>query len=339
MLLSKLIFQLTVLTAVAAWVVVALTYGMLHAADTPTRAAPLEWAEPAPLVERSLLLDVASAGKRLIAVGERGHVLLSEDGGSTWTQVPAPTRSMLTAVVMVDEIHSWIVGHDAVILYSADGGRTWTRQFFAPDWEAPLFDVWFANTNHGLAVGAYGLVLETHDGGRSWTRRSIDENEPHFYAITNAPDGTLYLVGEFGAAFLSRDRGQTWVALNSPYKGSFFGALALSDGTLVAFGLRGNLYRSENSGLYWRQVETGTTASLMSGLDLTDGTIVIVGLSGSLLVSRDGGNSFTPTRHTTRQGIAAVTELGHGRLLVVGEAGLTRINTLSGSHSKTKSDP
>ena len=336
---SKLVSQLTVLTAVAAWAVVVSSDGLLPATDHTTGTAPLEWAESARLAERSLLLDVASAGERLIAVGERGHVLLSEDGGTTWTQVPAPTRSLLTAVVMVDEIHGWIVGHDAVILYSADGGRNWTRQFFAPGWEAPLFDVWFEDTDHGLAVGAYGLVLETHDGGRSWIRRSIDENEPHFYAMTNAPDETLYLVGEFGAAFLSRDRGQTWVALNSPYKGSFFGALALSDGALVAFGLRGNLYRSENSGLYWRQVETGTTASLMSGLELTDGTIVIVGLSRSLLVSRDGGNTFTPTRHTTRQGLAAVTELGHGRLLAVGEAGLTRINTLSGSHAKTKSVP
>ena len=335
--LSKLVSQLTVLTVVAACVAVAQSDGLLHAGDTNSGKTRLEWAEPAPLVERSLLLDVAKAGERLIAVGERGHVLLSEDGGSTWTQVRAPTRSLLTAVAMVDEIHGWIVGHDAVILYSADGGRTWTRQFFAPGWEAPLFDVWFEDTNHGLAIGAYGLVLETHDGGRSWIRRSIDENEPHFYAITNAPDGTLYLVGEFGAAFLSRDRGQTWMALNSPYKGSFFGALALSDGTLVAFGLRGNLYRSENNGLYWRQVETVTTASLMSGLELTDGTIVIVGLSGSLLVSRDGGNTFTPTRHTTRQGIAAVVELGRGQLLTVGEGGLSRIKTPSGGQPKTKS--
>ena len=43
---------------------------------------------------RSTLLDVASAGQRLVAVGERGHVLLSDDQGKTWRQArTVPTRT------------------------------------------------------------------------------------------------------------------------------------------------------------------------------------------------------------------------------------------------------
>ena len=54
-------------------------------------------AEPAPLAARSLILDVADGGDRAIAVGERGHVLVSESRRGDWRQVEnVPTRSTLT---------------------------------------------------------------------------------------------------------------------------------------------------------------------------------------------------------------------------------------------------
>src|SRR5690349_8937389 len=52
-----------------------------------------ESSEPARLAAKSLLLDVARAGSRLVAVGDRGHVLLSDDEGGTWRQVIVPTRA------------------------------------------------------------------------------------------------------------------------------------------------------------------------------------------------------------------------------------------------------
>src|SRR5688500_13031183 len=74
-------------------------------------------AETAPLAAASLLLDLAVAGERLVAVGERGHVLLSDDRGSSWRQAKSvPTRIMLTAVFFIDAQYGWAVGHDETIL-------------------------------------------------------------------------------------------------------------------------------------------------------------------------------------------------------------------------------
>ncbi|MBW2369941.1 MAG: hypothetical protein JRH15_18880, partial [Deltaproteobacteria bacterium] len=39
----------------------------------------------------SVLLDVTTAGERLVAVGERGIVVLSDDAGHTWRQAKVPT--------------------------------------------------------------------------------------------------------------------------------------------------------------------------------------------------------------------------------------------------------
>src|SRR5689334_12789841 len=127
-------------------------------------------AEIEPLASTSLLLDLAQAGDRLVAVGERGHVLLSDDKGATWRQARSvPTRAMLTAVFFADAEYGWAVGHDETILNTLDGGETWTRSHFAPEAQQPLLDLWFANRVSGIAVGAYGAYFTTNDGGRHWS--------------------------------------------------------------------------------------------------------------------------------------------------------------------------
>src|SRR5688572_24399402 len=71
--------------------------------------------EPAPLAARSLILDIADGGDRAIAVGERGHILVSESRRGDWRQVEnVPTRSNLTGVAAIGN-HAWAVGHDGVI--------------------------------------------------------------------------------------------------------------------------------------------------------------------------------------------------------------------------------
>jgi len=300
---------------------------LLQAAGPPPSedSADAEQADPARLASRSLLLDAVTDGKHVIAVGDRGHVLLSDDGGRMWTQVLVPTQSMLTAVSSPDGNHVWAVGHDQVILYSADGGRTWTRQHYAPEEGAPLLDVWFENERHGLAVGAYGLLLETQDGGRTWTRRLFDEEEGHGNGLFQAPDGALYIAAEFGKVFRSRDNGATWEAVQTPYRGSYFGGLALPDGTLLVFGLRGNVYRSRDGGDSWEAIPTDSTASLLGGNLLPDGTVVIVGLSGNILVSRDTARSFESMNRSDRQALSAVVPSGRsGEVILLGAGGATR---------------
>ena len=285
------------------------------------KIGPVDWSELMPLAAKSMLLDVTAVGNRLVAVGERGHILLSDDSGATWTQAKVPTRSMFNAVTSVEGGLIWAVGHDAIIVHSADRGKTWTRQYYAPDEYSPLLDVWFENARHGLAVGAYGMFLETEDGGKTWNRRDVDEEERHWNAIAESPDGTLFVGAEFGVVFRSRDKGKNWDVLATPYEGTFFGTLALSDGAVLIFGLRGNVYRTTDGGESWSHIKTDSTASLLSGLQCKDGTVVIVGLSGTILVSRDSGLTFTSANRPDRLGIGSVIEVDSKVLLLFGEKG------------------
>ena len=86
----------------------------------------IEYAEIQPLAVESLLLDVVRIGDRLVAAGERGHIIYSDDGHD-WVQSTAvPTLSTINKLFVLDN-RLWAAGHDSVILTSADRGKTWTH--------------------------------------------------------------------------------------------------------------------------------------------------------------------------------------------------------------------
>ena len=284
-----------------------------------------------PKAVTSLLLDIAHAGKRLVAVGDRGHILFSEDAGRNWVQARVPSRQLLTAVYFVDDKHGWAVGHDAQILASDDGGANWELQHEDLEREAPLLDIWFRDTSTGYAVGAYGALLETIDGGKTWndvSDRLDNEDGYHLNGITAVKDAGLFVVGEAGSMFRSADWGQTWEKVQGPYEGTLFGALGTaSANTLVVYGLRGNLFRSTDFGKSWQQIkllsESGPLEfGLANGSLLKDGTLVIVGHGGSVLTSKDAGRAFTVVNRADRASLAGATDDAAGNLVLVGQGGV-----------------
>lgn len=290
---------------------------------------------------RGLLLDIAHAGARLVAVGDHGHILYSDDQGKSWVQARVPTRQLLTAVYFVDEQHGWAVGHDAQILASSDGGKSWNKQFEDLAREAPLLDVWFKDLQNGLAVGAYGALLTTTDGGQHWedvSDRLDNEDQYHLNGITQVKDAGLFIVGEAGSMFRSRDEGQTWEKLDGPYQGSLFGVIGTaSPSTLLAYGLRGNLFRSTDFGDTWQPIELqGARGPLEFGLAsaslLADGSLVLVGNGGSVMRSSDDGETFQVFNRPDRISLAGVTSNLQGNLILVGQGGV-RIASPTGAET------
>ena len=301
-------------------------------ADAGPAAAPLDTAgkddpsaqmsEKMPRASKSLLLDIVKTASGYVAVGERGHVLHSDDGRS-WAQLVVPTRSALTSIAIADG-QLWVGGQDGVILHSTDGGQTWKAQrrdpFRLAEGEsaadhdprqgAPILDIWFRDASNGIAVGAHSLMLVTTDGGVTWTEKQAiaggdepraaaapsqgdlfsaedleleDEADPHFNAITPLGEHTLVIVGERGTLLRSGDDGATWKRLPFPYKGSMFGVLATGENRLLAYGLRGNVYESTDGGDNWSKVDTQSGASLMGGALLEGGGVVLAGANGTVL--------------------------------------------------------
>jgi len=303
------------------------------------------------LAERSLVNGLTLAGQRVVAVGQRGHVLLSDDHGKSWQQAVVPASADLVAVSFPDAQHGWSVGHDGVVLASSDGGRSWVRQldgrtlgdvlikhytasgdakwlaeakrFAAQGAENPLLDVWFDDVNNGVVVGAFGLVLRTADGGKSWQPLMHTTDNPkalHLYAVRRA-GGELYIAGEQGLLLkLDRASGR-FIAVAIPYQGTLFGVVG-TERAVLAFGLRGNVVRSTDGGRTWGTVPTGVQAGLTAGTLDERGRIVLASQTGHVLISADDGATFAPLKTERPVPAAAVTRAGAGTLVLGGPRGV-----------------
>lgn len=266
-----------------------LLLGLLLAAVSPALPAA-EAVNPAarqaPLASEALLLALVRAGSRLVAVGEHGVVLLSDDEGSAWRQAAAmPTRTTLTAVTFINAEQGWAVGHGGQILHTTDGGEHWQLQTGSIEGENSLFAVWFGDARIGLAVGSYGYALRTEDGGASWSPVTLGEGEDserHLNHIFAARDGRLLVAAELGGVFISDDTGNTWRLVQTPYEGSLWSGFTRADGSVVVLGMAGHALLSDDLGEQWRELETGMTQSLTGGLELPDGRLVLAGLGGAL---------------------------------------------------------
>jgi len=301
----------------------------------PAAAPEQSWIKPR--ADQSVLVDIARAGGRWLVVGERGHVLLSDDGRD-WRQVRVPSRVLLNAAAIGEDGLGFAVGHEATILRTRDHGESWERVFHAPEEQAPLLDVLMAGDGRVIAVGAYGMYVESTDGGQSWEQRVIEPQELaaaadagseaefyydyHLNDIAVAGDGRWYIAAEAGNIYRSDDAGETWLRLPSPYEGSFFGVLPLAGEQVLVFGLQGRLFRSGDAGARWTRIDTGTDATLATGLRLDDGRALIAGYAGIVLNRVDAGGGLTRVRLTNRPAVADAALLADGDLLTVGDQGV-----------------
>jgi len=328
------------------------------AADRSTFTDPLETpSQRSPLAARSELMAVASVEDRLVAVGQRGHILLSADGGKRWEQLDSPVSSDLVAIHFSTPQIGWIVGHDGVVLHSADGGRSWTKrldgrqlnalmlakyepmlqrgepkaqeimkdvQAFAAEGPAkPLLDVWFANEREGFLVGAFNLIFHTGDGGQTWEpwfERTENPQRFHLNAVRGDGEG-VFIVGEQGLVLRLDRKQQRFVASPTPYRGSLFG-LAVQGDTVVVCGLRGNALRSTDGGRTWSFAVKGDGGTFTAASVLADGRFVMVDLGGRVLVSPNAEGAFTPLSLERRGRIFAVAGVGRRALALAGDGGV-----------------
>ena len=335
-------------SCVAIAAALALVVSRAPAQPAPPAAKPVS-AEHARLAAHTLLIALAAAGERLVAVGDRGVIVLSDDRGTSWTQASSvPVQALLTGVCFFDSRHGLAVGHDEVILSTDEAGLNWKLAHYAPEAQRPLLDVWCGAEGRAIAVGAYSTYLTSADGGSSWQPRAfapapaprpahpaaapgeargIEDSGGgyHLNRIVGASLDRLYIAGEAGRLYRSDDRGDRWQELASPYGGSFFDVLPLGDDALLVTGLRGNLFRSEDAGASWHRLETGTVALLGGAAALPGGALAVVGLSGVVLVSRDGGRSFTLEQQSDRSGLSSALAVGKDALAIAGEGGVRRI--------------
>lgn len=278
--------------------------------------------------DKARILASARAGDRIVAVGDHGIVLLSDDGGKTHRQARhVPVDFALTGVSFADAQRGWAVGHGGVILSTTDGGEAWAVQRSDTSTDRPLFAVHFFDAQNGVAVGLWSLVLRTTDSGVHW--QPVDMPMPpgakkadlNLLGLFADAKGRVFAAAEKGMVLRSDDRGLHWSYSSTAYKGSFWSGLATSSGTLLVAGLRGSLYRSTDDGLNWARIDTQSKSSI-TAMAHAGPHIIAVGMDGLVLRSGDDGATFKPEIRTDHASLTSVAIGANGQPVMYQVQGL-----------------
>ena len=309
---------------------------------------------------KAVLISIAKAGNRLVAAGERGIIVTSDDGGNSWKQSNVPSSDSLTVVKFVTPSIGWAAGHSGLILHTEDGGLNWTRQLdgrvaaklssdavqarFAgkttpgakvqlenaarmlqdgPD--KPFLDMYFEDAQKGTVVGAYGLIVHTEDGGKTWTSwmdRLDNPDGHHFYAVVKV-DNNVYVAGEQGLFYQSRDGGKQFTRIVSPYAGSYFGIAVAPGGGLILIGMKGTIMLF--NGKAFTSVQSPSKINLTATAWSVDGSLLLLNQGGQLLISHDQGKTIEILAVPALPPSGGMIDTGTGAIVTVGVAGVVRV--------------
>lgn len=289
----------------------------------------------------SMLLDVMRVGSRLVAVGEWGRILTSDDNGVSWAQASVPTSVTLTAVHFPTSENGWAVGHDGVVLHTSDGGKTWVKQLDGTQVNGLVL----SQVDKILAVdkGAHkdSNAIHSLESLRKDAAAAVEEGPSRPFLdvwFRNEREGVV--VGAFGMILRTVDGGATWTPIldriDNP-GGQHYYAICQAGTVLFLAGEAGMLFRSDDFGANWARLKTPYEGSYF-GLAASKTSILAFGLRGRAVRSDDGGRSWKLVTTPSASALSGGRAFSDGSLWLVGSDGAVLRSTDGGKTFKIRGD-
>ena len=278
-------------------------------------------------VRRIQFNDLTAVNDRLVAVGERGTIVVSENNGKTWqvTHRDDDVPVTLTNIAALTDSLLLAVGHDSVILRSEDGGLNWELIMRDGETGEPLMGAWSADGKHIFAYGSFGKFLISDDAGKTFTPQELPLFGEHLSAMDGDTGDVRIMVGEMGLVLRSLDGGTTWDKLDPFYQGSLFGVAHMNGTRWIAYGMRGHVFFTDDNGEQWKQVNSGSELPLY-GHALSDNgkQMMIVGTAGILISLNDQGQLIKANNVSGLGTLTSAVILPSGNIIVAGQRGLMK---------------
>jgi photosystem II stability/assembly factor-like uncharacterized protein len=262
------------------------------------------------------------------AVGSRGTLLATNDGGKSWQAKPQPTEDSIRDIYFADKDNGWLAcerniydlrSNDeprAYFMKTVDGGEHWKRvNLRGANVDARLMRAIFSRGGRGWAFGEGGAIFTTHDSGASWTKSQA----PTRYLLlggTFIDENNGWLVGAGATILQTSDGGETWHQGRLPNGTDVrFNSTSFVDSVRGwAVGSGGAIYRTQNGGRSWLPQISGVTADLLDVkfVDAIEGWAV--GAEGTVLHTGDGGAHWVSERSATPHALERIffTDRSHG---------------------------
>lgn len=117
----------------------------------------------------------------LVAVGASNAVLVTSNGGDTWTAITGPAVGVILNTVEVKSPYEWWIGAaNGNMYYTVNAGLDWATKAFSGSAAGTVRHIEFATDSIGFmahsTAASVGRIFRTDDGGNSWYRDSDATN-------------------------------------------------------------------------------------------------------------------------------------------------------------------
>jgi photosystem II stability/assembly factor-like uncharacterized protein len=273
---------------------------------------------------------------RGFAVGSKGTLLQTVDGGNTWNPRGASTDDVVRDIFFVDEKNGWLVVEvnayelktkeepRAYLMKTTDGGEHWKRiEIKGFDIDAILVRAMFTRNGRGWVFGEAGSIYTTYDGGETWTKLRSPTRRLLLGGFF-VDDDRGWIVGAGATIIQTSDGGETWYQSLLPQveKSVRFTATSFIDNRNGwAVGSAGSVYRTDNGGRTWQQQQSKVYVDLfdVKFVDAREGWAV--GAEGTIIHTSDGGENWTSEKSGTEHPLERVFFADKNRGWAVGFGG------------------
>ena len=177
-------------------------------------------------------VDISDTGHQIRAIGAKGTLLISQDGGESWSLTNTGTDATLFDL-WFGETGSvgWISGENGTLLHSMDGGVTWTNRQH-PAAKHDLRSLHFLSGGlRGWIVGTSGTILHTTDGGTTWSHQASHTQVllTQIYFLEDGRNG--WVIGLDGTLVRTKNGGKTWMPVKTGVDQHLYDIMFSAEGT------------------------------------------------------------------------------------------------------------
>jgi ELWxxDGT repeat protein len=189
----------------------------------------------------------------VIAIGNFGAILKSNDAGNTWRRINTSFKNHLFNIQFVTDNLGYVIG-EKIVLKTEDAGETWSKLDIYNDSYPSPKNLFFLNKDFGFVFGNDGKVFKTTDGGRYWKYKRLGFSDLNSAYFLNELKG--FIVGNSKTIFTTINGGETWdktvleiEGLN--YNTNFTSIYFVNDSTGFVSGSRGEILKTNDGGETW----------------------------------------------------------------------------------------
>lgn len=147
------------------------------------------------------------------AVGERGVLIQTQNGGQLWTSNDSQVERNINSIKFSSPDVIWAVGNAGIIIRSEDNGAVW-KEVSTGTYIWNIYGIDFITQNIGWVVGPNKKIMKSTDGGATWSLQASSGSET-LHEIFFVNDQKGWTVGEWGLILHTSDGGTNWVEQTS----------------------------------------------------------------------------------------------------------------------------